>query len=120
MKAIASLSLMILLPLAAAAADSRQVTIPEPIVVAGTELKAGEYNFDVDNGMLTIKKGKRVVQQAPARLDKADAAYKNTSLKLSRDNGKFNLQEVRLGGTNTKITLTGTELAKTGQVSGVQ
>jgi hypothetical protein len=65
---------------ARAATRSRQVTFEENLIVGGTVVKKGDYTvtFDDQTDSLMIKRGKRVVAQAPAKLeddDKASYAY---------------------------------------------
>ena len=55
----------------------REVTFTQPITVNDTLLKKGTYkvSFNDETGELTIKKGKKVVATAQARLEKSDDRY---------------------------------------------
>jgi len=83
----------------ATAASSYDVTISKPVSVAGTELKAGSYSLQLKGDKATFKSGKNVVEVS-ATIEKAEKKYSETV--IEGDNA--NLKEIRLGGTNMKLT----------------
>src|SRR5262245_11902386 len=62
-------------PLVLGKTTTKEVTFVHPISVNGTLLKKGTYNvtFNDETGELTIKRGKKVVATAEARLEKVNA-----------------------------------------------
>lgn len=85
-----------------AGAASYSVTLFQPSTVAGTELKAGEYKLTIDGDKATIVKGKEKVEAA-VKMETADTKFAATSVRYTDQGGKMKIQEIRLGGTNTKV-----------------
>ncbi len=79
---------------------SYRITLAQPAVVNGTELKPGEYRLTVDESKITLVNGKSTVE-APAKLESVEKKYDNTAIRYT---GKT-IAEIRLGGTKTKIVL---------------
>jgi len=90
------------LALAIASADTYSITLFQPSVVSGTELKPGDYKLTVEDGKAIISKGKAKVEAA-VKMETADSKFSSTSVRYSNGDGKYRVQEIRLGGTNTKI-----------------
>jgi len=82
----------------ASAASSYSVKLVGPMSVGTVQLKAGDYTVEMQGDKAVFKSGKKVVE-VPATLGTSDAKFKSTSL-LSEDS---KLQEIDLGGTNSKI-----------------
>lgn len=91
-----------ILALAVASADTFKVTLFQPSVVSGQELKPGEYKVEVADSKVVISKGKTSVQAA-VKVEKADTKFKTTSVRYANGDGKMTVQEIRLGGTTTKL-----------------
>ncbi len=102
--AVTFASLFLLAALATANAKTYSVQLPSPMVVAGTELKAGTYDIDVQDSSFVIKDGKTPIT-VPARLEKVDAKYPATAVRYHVTGGKNELREIRLGNTNLKLVL---------------
>ena len=85
-----------------ASAASYSVTLFQPSTVSGTELKAGEYKLTIDGDKATIMKGKEKVE-ATVKMEAAETKYAATSVRYADQGGKMKIQEIRLGGTNTKV-----------------
>ena len=94
--------LFAVLALSVASAETYKVTLFQPTVVQGTELKAGDYRLDVQDAKVVISKGKQTVE-APVKVENGDQKFNATSVRYGTDNGKYALQEIRLGGTKTKL-----------------
>ena len=92
----------LMLALAVASAKTYWVTLYQPSVVAGTELKAGEYRMDVDGNQVRIKNGKLAVETA-VKVEENGEKYARTSIRYSNDDGKYTVQEIRLANTNVKL-----------------
>lgn len=92
--------LFLTLALVCASAATYQVTLFQSSTVAGHELKAGDYKLTLDNDKATIAKGKDKVE-ATVKVETNDTKYSATSIRYADANGK--IQEIRLGGTTTKL-----------------
>lgn len=87
----------------ASAASSYRITLFQPSIVAGTELKPGEYKVTLkDNNKAVITSGKTSVE-ANVITETADSKFSSTTVRYSNGDGKYKVQEIRLGGTNTKL-----------------
>ena len=89
----------------ASAASSYNVTLYQPSIVNGTELKPGEYKVEVKDNNAVLSKGRQSVQ-APVKTETAETKFSSTSVRYSNGDGKYRLQEIRIGGTNTKLVFT--------------
>ena len=86
----------------ASAASSHKITLFQPSLVNGTELKAGEYKVTVQDNKATITSGKTSVQ-ADVKTETADTKFSSTTVRYRNGDGKYRLQEIRLGGTTTRL-----------------
>jgi len=87
---------------AASAASSYRVTLFEASQVAGTELKPGEYKITLKDNKAVISRGKTSVE-ADVKTETADAKFGSTTVRYRNGDGKYRIQEIRLGGTNTRL-----------------
>jgi hypothetical protein len=85
-----------------ASAATYTVTLFQPSLVAGKELKPGDYKLVVEDGKAVIQKGKEKVE-ATVRVEQGDSKFSSTSVRYTEENGKLKIQEIRLGGTTTKL-----------------
>jgi hypothetical protein len=88
----------------AANAETYKVTLFQPAVVQGTELKAGQYKLDLENSKLTITSGKQSVETT-VKVETAEKKFSSTTVRYANTEGKYSIQEIRLGGTKTKLIL---------------
>jgi hypothetical protein len=88
--------------LAVASAKTYSVTLFQDSVLAGTELKAGDYRLDLTDSKIVVKSGKQVVESA-VKVEKGESKYSSTSVRYANGDGKYRIQEIRLGGTNLKL-----------------
>ena len=86
----------------ASAAASYKVTLFQPATLNGTELKAGEYKVELKDSKAVLKVGKSVIE-ANAKLESTNEKFNNTTVRYDNSDGKMKIQEIRLGGTNSKI-----------------
>lgn len=91
----------------ASAASSYKVNLSQSTWVGGTELKAGEYKVEVQNGQAVFK-GDKQTAQAPAVEEKNDKKYPYTTLEAKDSK----LNEVHIGGTNVKLVIKGGSAAE--------
>ena len=103
MKKTLLVSLVALGTTAFAASDTFKVTLLQDSVVEGKSLKAGDYKVSVENGNAVFKQGKQSIE-VPARQE-TETSKNPTSISTYRDG--TNLQEIRLGGTHTKLVFDG-------------
>jgi hypothetical protein len=86
----------------ASAASSYKITLFQPSIVAGTELKPGEYKLTLKDEKAVITSGKTSVE-ANVKTETADNKFSSTTVRYVNGDGKYRVQEIRLGGTNTKL-----------------
>jgi hypothetical protein len=89
----------------ASAAASYKVTFFQPSLINGTELKAGDYKIEVNDNKAVVKSGKNVVE-ADVKVETSNEKFSTTSVRYNSADGKYRVQEIRLGGTNTKLVFT--------------
>jgi len=82
----------------ASAASSYNVTFYQPVMVNGSELKPGDYKVELKDKMVVIKQGKAVTE-APVTVQTDSQKFQRTAVRL---NG-MQIEEIRIGGTNTRI-----------------
>ncbi len=92
----------LLLALAVASAKTYSVTLFQPTVVAGTELKAGDYKINLENDKVVISNGKSSVESA-VKVEQNNSKFNSTSVRYANGEGKNRVQEIRLGGTKLKL-----------------
>ena len=86
----------------ASAADTYRITLFQPSVVAGTELKPGEYKVTVTDNKAVIATGKKSVEAA-VKVETGDSKFASTTVRYQTTDGKYKVQEIRLGNTNKKL-----------------
>ena len=90
--------------LGTAAAETYKVTLFQPAVVKGQELQPGQYKLDLKESTLVIASGKTSVE-TKVSVEKCDEKFNTTSIRFATSGGKYSIQEIRLGGTRTKLVL---------------
>jgi len=86
----------------ASAASSYHVTLFQPAVLNGTELKPGDYKVTIKENKAVLTSGKTSVE-ANVKQETAATKFNATTVRYSDAQGKYRVQEIRLGGTNTKL-----------------
>lgn len=94
------------LAVASAAGSTHKVTFFEPSFVGGTELKPGEYKVEVTGDKAIIKNGKQTVEAA-VKAEDGSEKFNTTSVRYANGDGKFRIQEIRIGGTRTTLVFSG-------------
>jgi len=87
-----------------ASAASYRVTLFQPTVVQGQELKPGQYKLDLNDTKLVIGNGKTSVEMK-VQVENCDEKFNTTTIRYATTDGKYSIQEIRLGGTKTKLVL---------------
>ncbi|HXM45337.1 MAG TPA: hypothetical protein VN924_29140 [Bryobacteraceae bacterium] len=90
--------------MAFASAKSFTVTLFEPAVIGGTELKAGDYKFELQDRKIVIKHGKETTEAA-VKVETGEGKYPSTTVTYANADGKNKIEEIRVGGTNMKLVL---------------
>lgn len=96
------LSFAILAVSALANAKTFTVTLFQPSVVGGAELQPGEYKLDLNESKVVIHSGKKSAE-ADVKVENGDLKFSSTSVRYQNGDGKYRIQEIRLGGTKTKL-----------------
>ncbi len=94
------------LVIASAAGAGTKVTLFEKSFIGGEELKPGEYKIEVNGDKATIKSGKQVIE-ATVKTETGSEKFGATSVRYGNADGKYRVQEIRLGGTKTTLVFTG-------------
>lgn len=85
----------------ASAASSYHVTLYKPTTVNGTQLKAGDVKVEVQGDKVILKQGKTSVE-SNATVQNGNQKFNDSTVSYSGDSPN-QIQEIRLGGTSTKI-----------------
>ena len=86
----------------ALSAETHRITLFQSTTLNGKELKPGEYKVEVKDSKAVISRGKESVESA-VRVETTDSKFSATSVRYVNGDGKSNLQEIRIGGTKTKL-----------------
>jgi hypothetical protein len=82
------------------AAETYKVSLHQDAVVDGKQMKAGDYKIEMkDNNTAVLKQGKQSIE-VPVRTETAPSKFASTQVQYTNSN---NLQEIRIGGTTTKL-----------------
>ncbi len=81
-----------------------KITLLQPSVVKGTELKAGEYRLQLVNETATIT-GQKLTVDVPVKVETNERKYDSTAIRYIEQNGKAIVSEIRIGGTKTKLLI---------------
>lgn len=88
--------------LVVANAKSFSLSLYQSATLGRTELKAGQYQIELDGQKAVVKRGK-MRAEAPVTVETADKKYDTTSIVINRADGKEKIQEIHLGGTKTRL-----------------
>ena len=102
---------MLFAGMAFAASNTFKVDIFQDSVVDGKTLKAGNYKIMMENGNAVIKQGNHTIE-VPAREENEPNKIASTEL-IYKDT--TNLQQIRVGGTHTRIVFEGAAPMRAGQ-----
>jgi hypothetical protein len=98
------LLVLCLATVAIALAGTHRITLFQNSRINGTELKAGEYKMEVLGDKIVLQSGKTKVE-APAKMETSDTKYSTNSIRYKNEGGKFEILEIHVGGTKTKVVL---------------
>ena len=98
------LALAMLGMVAIASAKSYSLTLFQPSLIGGAELKPGNYSLEVKDQKVVIRQGK-VTGEAPVKVEHADNKYGTTTVRYTNGDGKYHIQEIHLGGTDLRLVV---------------
>jgi hypothetical protein len=96
------LTLFAIAGVALAGMKTYTVSLLEPAMLGGTELKAGDYQLQVDGVKVIIHSGKTTAE-ATMKTETNGSKYSDTTVRMNESGGKRHITEIRLGGTNMKL-----------------
>ena len=84
------------------AASSYHVTLYKPTTINGTQLKAGDVKLELEGDKVVIKQGKTSVESS-VTVQNGSQKFGLTTVGYAGDSANNQVQEIRLGGTTTKL-----------------
>lgn len=102
LKNVLFLTAILLLSVTVISAKTFTVTLHQPSVVEGKELKPGNYKVQLAGETATITNGKQTVESA-IKTEETSERFSATSVRYTEKDGKMTIREIRVGGTGTKV-----------------
>ncbi len=96
--------LFLVLALATAGAKTYRLTLFETSQLAGAELEPGEYKVEVKDNKAIVTNGSRSVE-APVKVETNGRKFASTSVRYESGDGKYEIQEICLGGTRMRLLI---------------
>ena len=84
------------------AASSYHVTLYKPTTINGTQLKPGDVKLELQGDKVVIKQGKTSVEST-VTVENGTHKFDASSVGYVGDSSNNQVQEIRLGGTTTKL-----------------
>ncbi|MGA3040351.1 MAG: hypothetical protein ABSF54_06110 [Bryobacteraceae bacterium] len=100
----ALLFVCLLAGVAFAGSNSFTLTLSEPTMIGGTELKAGEYKCVLQDQKIVLKHGHQTTEAA-VKVETGQSKYSITTVTYANAGGKNKVEEIQLGGTNMKLVV---------------
>jgi lipopolysaccharide export system protein LptA len=88
--------------LSVASAETFRVTLAQPSVIQGTQLKAGDYKLTVKDASVVIVNGKTKVE-VPAKVSSTERKFDTTRVLYNEEKGKATIEGIEFGGTRTRL-----------------
>lgn len=88
--------------LSVASAETYKITLFQPSLVQGKELKPGSYRLNVTDSKVEIVQGKQSIQ-VQVKVESTGHKVKSTFVRYANADGRYSIQEIQLGGTDTKL-----------------
>ncbi len=79
----------------------RSLSLTDPAKLGGTEIKPGEYQLEFDGARVTVKKGRKVVAEAPAEWVDVKAEVRGDTVIIE----KGTISEIRIEGRKRVIMI---------------
>jgi hypothetical protein len=90
---------------AVASAKSYTVNLLSVATFGAVELQPGEYKVEVNETTAVMRNGK-VHGECAVKVETGESKYDATTVRYDNTSGKMKIQEIRLGGTKTKLVFT--------------
>lgn len=90
--------------LAIASAETFKVNLYQASYLGDKELTPGAYKLEVTEGKVVFSRSKESAE-AQVKAESAGSKFKTTFIRYSNGDGKFRIQEICLGGTDTKLVV---------------
>ena len=100
---------------AANAATTYKLTLFQPTVINGTELKPGDYKIEVNGDRAVFNKQGKTLIEAPVNVQEATEKYRNNAVRYMEGQ---KVQEIRIGGTRTKLVFDGATSSESAAAAG--
>jgi len=88
--------------IAVVAAETHKITLYQESLVGNEQLAAGNYKLQLDGEKVILSKGKTSVE-VPVKVETIENTNPSTTVRFANGDGKYRIQEIRLGGTNKKL-----------------
>ena len=85
-----------------AAAKSYSFDLYGPAMLGATTLAPGEYRIEIVDQKAVVRNG-RIHCEAPVTVENGDTKYSGTTVRFINADGKMHIQQIRIGGTKTKL-----------------
>lgn len=118
MKFVTGIALFASLALAGGGGSTYNITLSERSVVAGKELKPGDYKVEVTGDRAMIKGGSQSVETTVS-VHGGDKKFSRTAVRYDNADGKYRLDQVQVGGTKTTLVFgqdTGSQSGKAAEI----
>jgi hypothetical protein len=93
---------VLLIAAAVANAKSYTVNLYQAATFGEVELAPGEYKVEVNDGKAVIRNGK-VHGESTVKVEDGADKFDRTTVRFDNAGGKTKIQEIRLGGTKTRL-----------------
>jgi hypothetical protein len=87
---------------AVASAKSYTMNLFQPALFGNVELKPGAYRVEVKEQTASVRNGKTLAE-SPVKVETGDTKFDTTTVRFDNGSGKMKIQEIRIGGTKTKL-----------------
>jgi hypothetical protein len=84
------------------AASSYHVTLYKPTTINGTQLKPGDVKLELQGDKVVIKQGKTSIESS-VTVENGSHKFDATTVGYVGESSNNQVQEIRLGGTTTKL-----------------
>jgi len=84
------------------AADTHKITLYQDSLAGAEQLAAGNYKLQLDGEKVILSQGKKSVE-VPVKVEAVENTNPSTTIRFANSDGKYRIQEIRLGGTKTKL-----------------
>jgi hypothetical protein len=88
--------------LALAGGRTYSIDLLEKATFGGTELAPGHYKVEVNDQKATIRQGK-LHSESPVKVEENAKKFDTTTVRYSNSGGNARIEEIRIGGTKTKL-----------------